>query len=406
MKLAYQAYDQSGKQVSNTIEAATEAEATEQLRRKGLFVANLVPAEQAVTTQSVKGRIGKTTRLKNLTSFCRQMHVLIGSGTPQVESLEALERQTPEGIWRDVIHDVRLRVEEGAPMSEAMERHPTFFDSITRSMIAAGESSGEMCEMLHRLGTLVHRQLQVRKAVLGAMSYPLVLVSLSTGVLAVLLIYVIPRFGELFLSLDVPLPATTQALLSISAALQQYWWAMLGGLALSAVGGVLYLRSESGGRLRDTVLVRAPKIGMVTRNVVTARITRLLGAMLESKVPVLESLQLTRKGTGNCLYEELIVAAEDAVTRGEPISTAFNRPELVSPSVYEAIRSGENSGQVGPLLLTLSEFLDEENEVMLRSLTSIIEPLILIFMGLVVGVVAGSMFVPLFDLTATASGGA
>jgi type II secretory pathway component PulF len=210
----------------------------------------------------------------------------------------------------------------------------------------------------------------------------------------------------LFLSLDVPLPATTQALLSISAALQQYWWAMLGGLALSAVGGVLYLRSESGGRLRDTVLVRAPKIGMVTRNVVTARITRLLGAMLESKVPVLESLQLTRKGTGNCLYEELIVAAEDAVTRGEPISTAFNRPELVSPSVYEAIRSGENSGQVGPLLLTLSEFLDEENEVMLRSLTSIIEPLILIFMGLVVGVVAGSMFVPLFDLTATASGGA
>jgi type II secretory pathway component PulF len=406
MKLAYQAYDQQGRQVSDVIEASGEAEATELLRRKGLFVAELLSADEAPKAREVKGRIGKTARLKNLSSFCRQMHVLICSGTPQVESLEAMERQIPEGPWRDVIHDVRMRVEEGAPMSEAMEQHPAHFDAIARSMVAAGESSGTMGEMLKRLGTLVHKQLQVRKAVLGAMSYPLVLVGLATGVLAVLLVYVIPRFGELFLSLDVPLPGTTQALLSISAVLQEYWWIFLGLLVAGGVAVRILAASPAGIRLRDTILVRFPKIGDVTRSIITARITRLLGAMLESKVPVLDSLQLSRQGAGNHLYEDLIRRAEEAVTRGEPISNAFNKPDLISPSVYEAIRSGESSGQVGPLLLTLSEFLDEENEVMLRSLTSIIEPLILIFMGLVVGLVAGSMFVPLFDLTATATGGA
>jgi type II secretory pathway component PulF len=406
MKLAYQAYDQNGRQVSDTLEAANEAEATELLRRKGLFVAELLSADQAPVARTVKGRIGKTARLKNLSSFCRQMHVLICSGTPQVESLEALERQTPPGPWKDVIHDVRMRVEEGSPMSEAMQAHPAHFDAIARSMVAAGESSGTMGEMLKRLGTLVHKQLQVRKAVLGAMSYPLVLIGLASCVLAVLLVYVIPRFGELFLSLDVPLPATTQALLSISGVLQEYWWIFLVLLGAGAVGLRFLAVSQAGIRIRDTLLVRAPKIGSVTRNIITARITRLLGAMLESHVPVLESLQLSRQGAGNHHYEKLIADAEDAVTRGEPISNAFNKPDLINPSVYEAIRSGENSGQVGPLLLTLSEFLDEENEVMLRSLTSIIEPLILILMGLIVGVVAGSMFIPLFDLTATASGGA
>ena len=405
MKLAYQAYDRAGKAVSDTMEATTVSEATDALRRKGLFVAHIAPAEQARSGDPAGRRSGKTTRLKDLAAFCRQLYVLISSGTPLVQALEALERQTREGQWKQVLGDVRLHVEEGMPMSEAMARHPVYFDAITRSMVAAGESSGAMGEMLDRLGTLVHKQLQVRKAVLGAMAYPAVLTTLATGVLTVLLLFVIPRFGELFKSLDVPLPATTQVLISLSEALRGYWWLGLGVTIGGIVGLKFYLASEAGRRAMDTLLVRAPRIGTVTRNVVTARVVRLLGAMLDSRVPVLEALDLTRQGAGNWHYIELIRRAEELVSRGEPISQAFNDTKLITPSVYEAIRSGEGTGKVGTLLLTLSDFLDEENEVLLRSLTSIIEPLILILMGIVVGLVASSMFVPLFDLTSTVSGG-
>lgn len=407
MKLAYQAYDRAGQVIEDVIDAVDAAEATDQLRRKGLFVAQIHQAAEKGHAGKIEGRApGKTTRLKYLTAFCRQMQVLISSGTPLVQALEALERQVKPGHWKQTLQDVRLHTEEGMPMSEAMGRHPVYFNAITRSMIAAGESSGAMADMLARLSELVHKQLQVRKAVLGAMAYPCVLTTLAGGVLIVLLLFVIPRFAELFETLDVPLPPTTQVMVTLSGALRAYWWMALCGLAAAAVGLKFYLASPAGKRAIDLVLVRTPKIGMVTRNVVTARIIRLLGSMLTSRVPVLESLKLTREGAGNSLYIDLIDRAENAVTKGEPISLAFDNPALISPSVYEAIRSGEGSGKVGPLLLTLSDFLDEENEVLLRSLTSIIEPLILIVMGLVVGVVATSLFIPLFDLTGNVGGGA
>ncbi len=406
MKLAYQAYDRAGKVIEETIEATSQTEATEQLRRKGLFVAQIQPAAEKAETR-IEGRTaGKTTRLKDLSAFCRQLHVLVSSGTPLVQALEALERQVRPGRWQQTLRDVRLHVEEGMPMSEAMQRHPMYFNAVTRSMIAAGESSGEMNEMLSRLGDLVHKQLQVRKAVLGAMAYPMVLTCLATGVLAILLVFVIPRFAGLFETLDVPLPPTTEFMITLSQGLRSYWWALLGTLAAAAVLGKLYLGSHAGRCAIDLLLVRIPKLGLVTRNIVTARVVRLLGSMLEARVPVLESLQLTREGAGNYLYVELIRRAEDLVTRGEPISLAFDDPRLISPSVYEAIRSGEGTGKVGTLLLTLSDFLDEENEVLLRSLTSIIEPLILIVMGVVVGIVATSLFIPLFDLTGNVAGGA
>lgn len=411
MKLAYQAYDPAGRLRTDTLEASSPEEASEQLRRQGLFVTSVAPVgavaaagSPSTATASVRRRFGTAKRLKTLALMTRQLYVLSSTGTPLVESLGALQRQARDPAWQNVISSLRNRVEEGLPLSQAMSEHPQYFDAVYQSLVAAGEAGGNFEPMLDRLAQLVKRQLHVRSSITGSLVYPALLLTVSGVVLTLMLTFVLPRFTTLFDTLDVPLPPTTQLLIILSEAMRSYWWAGI----LLVIGGVFAVRAwlaTPAGRLAiDTALVRLPFIGPIVRSFATARITRLLGTLLENHVSLLEAITLTREAAGNAHYRELLTHAEQAVTRGEPISVAFANESLISPSVYESIRSGEATGQIGPLLLNVAEFLDEDNEVLLRSLTSILEPAILIGLGLLVGLVAISMFMPLFDLTASAGG--
>jgi type II secretory pathway component PulF len=220
-----------------------------------------------------------------------------------------------------------------------------------------------------------------------------------------MLTFVLPRFAELFKTLDSPLPPTTKFLMALSEAMRTYWWGFLLAIGGSVAAAKTWLGSEAGRRAIATLTIRVPKFGVLVRNFITARVVRTLGVLLQSKVQLLEALRLTRLGTTNHHYADLLTRAERSVTRGEPISAAFARPELIPANIYEALRNGERTGQVGPLLLNMADFMDEENEVVMKSLTSIIEPLILIVLGVLVGAVALAMFMPLFDLTAAARGG-
>jgi type II secretory pathway component PulF len=429
MKLAYEAFDKTGQKVSDVIEATDIAEATEDLRKQDLFVADITPVRgggpgprkkrsggsgaavaEPVATESKpagKARVGgsKSRRLKTLSMFTRQLYVLVSSGTPLAQALSALERQIKDLGWRRAIGDVRARLEEGSALSEAMSSHPECFDSIYRHMIAAGESGGELAGMLDRLAELTHKRLHIRSAIQGAMIYPCLLSVVALSVLVLLMVFVIPRFGELFDSLDAAQPPSTAVLLAASEITVKYWWAIIMAFAGVIAGLKFYFKSPRGKRAFDTLVLRLPKIGGIVRNFSTARIVRMLGVLLESRVPVLEALTLTRDTTSNIHYRELMAGAEKAVSQGQEISSVFADSDLITPAVYEATRSGEKSGQVGPLLLNLADFLDEENEVTLKALTSIIEPVILIVMGLLVGFVALSMFMPLFDVTSMTGGG-
>ena len=406
MKLAYEAFDRSGHAVCDVMDAASAAEATEALRRQGLFVANVGPAgaEAARSGAPALGR-RRRTKLKDLAVFTRQMHVLLSTGTPLAQSLSALERQMKNDGWRAVLARVRAQVEEGIPLSSAMAEHPGYFSPVYRSLIAAGESSGHFAPMLDRLAILVKKQTALRNAVVGAMTYPLLLLVVSAAVLVLMLTVVLPRFAGLFLELDVPLPPTTVALLAVSHAMTSYWWIMLTAIAGVTVAARYWVKTPGGRRAVHTALVRLPAIGVVTRRLVTSRITRLLGVLVDSEIPVLEALDLTKQATGNLLYADLIAHAESAVARGQPISAAFADERLIEPSLYEAMQNGEQSGEIGTLLLTIADFMEQENEVTIRSLVNILEPMILIVLGLVVAFVAISMFMPLFDLTSMASGG-
>ncbi len=407
MKLAYKAYDSAGKAINGTIECTDTATATETLRRKGLYIAQI--AESAST--SAKGKRKRRLKLiggqklKNLAMFTRQLSVLVHSGTQLAEALGALQRQAKPGPWRDTISDLYARVEEGASLSEAMEAHSDYFDSICYSLVATGESSGHLVEMLDRLSTLKQKQLRVRNSIVGALVYPIILMILSVAIFSLLLIFVVPRFAALFDTLDVPLPASTKTLVNISGFFRMFWWAEVLFIAGTIFALVTYLRTENGRRLYDTVILKLPCIGNIVRSLTTARVVCLLGVLMEGHVSVLKALRLVKRAAGNVHYAELIEKAEKHVSNGEPLSLAFSDTNLINPCVYETIHSGEQSGQINRLLLNIAGFLDDENEIIIRSLTSIIEPLILVVMGVLVGLIAISMFMPLFDLTSMTRGG-
>src|SRR5688500_7767046 len=407
MKYAYQAMDGSGKAVNSTIDAADESEAIDALRRQGLCVGDVRPATAAslaAAKPKKSKRMSAGRRLKNMTMFTRQLSVLVASGTPLVQALGALERQTKDVTWREVVTSVRVRVEEGTTLAEAMADHPHAFDAVARSLISAGESGGSFDVMLDRLAILCRKQLHVRSAVVGALIYPTLLICVAVGVLALMLLFVLPRFAELFETLDVELPPMTQLLMSCSELLRSYWWSLPLAAGAAAFGGRYWLKTNGGRRTVDTTVLRLPGVGGVVRSFAVARIARVLGVLLAGRVPLLEALGLARQTVSNWRYVDLVTRAEEAVTRGSNVSTVFAATDLVSPALCEALKAGEQSGQIRPLLLDIADFLDEESQVVVKSLTSILEPVILIVRGLVVGLVALSMFMPLFDLTSAAHG--
>jgi type II secretory pathway component PulF len=418
VKLKYEAIDSQGKSVADTVDASDAAEAIEQLRGKGLFVTTIAEASSSSAAGSASAgsalwrrgggggrRISGTKRLKNLAMFTRQLSVLVSSGTPLVQAIASLERQAKEKPWRDVLAALRTKVEEGATLSEAMAQQPAVFDPVCRSLIAAGESGGSFDTMLERLAQMTRKQMQVRSAVVGAMVYPCLLILIAVGVLALMLLFVLPRFMGLFEQLDAELPPTTKVLVVISNGLRSYWWMIPIVISGAFFGIRTWVNTTAGRNAIDTIVLKLPMAGGIVRSFAVARITRVLGVLMAGRVPMLEALALARQTAKNVRYVALVARAEEAVTRGSTISAAFAEAEdLVTPSICEAIRSGEQSGQMGALLLNIADFLDEDNEVVVKSLTSILEPLILIGLGLVVGFVALSMFMPLFDLTSATHG--
>jgi type II secretory pathway component PulF len=366
------------------------------------------PAGATVSTTSLieaapaptgRPRVRRSQRLKLMAVWTRQLFVLVRSGTPVAEAMRAVEQQVAAGGWRDVLSNLRRQIDDGTSLSVAMDRFPTIFDSVCRSLVAAGESTGKLDIMLERLSILTRQQLRVRRSLIGALVYPAMLVVVAVSVMTTMICFVLPRFAELFGTLDVPLPPTTNLLIGVSEALRSYWWLAL--LAIFAViAGAYALMSTPGGRrVFDGWCVKMPVLGKIVRNFAAAKIARLLGTLTESRVPLLDALELTREASGSMVYYDLMLETEERVSRGESISASFRGSPLISPSMTEAIYHGEQNGQVGTVLCDLADFMDEENETVVRTLTSILEPIILIVLGAVVALVALSMFLPLFDLT-------
>lgn len=401
MNFSYRGFDASGKAVSGQTDAPGIAEAFDLLRRQGVFATTVTETQGPPTAHAGNVRVG----LRDLTAFCRQLAILVTTKTPLIQALGVVERQTAPGPWRAVIADLARRVEEGSALSAAMEHHPRCFDAVLRSMVAAGESGGMLDAMLRDVAALMRRQMGVRKTVIGALSYPVILIGVSVVVVVTMLTFVLPQFRELFESLQAPLPPTTKVLMKLGIALREYWWAVLAGLAACATGFWAWLRTPAARDAASGLLLSFPHVGPMVRAFSTARIARLLGVLLQARVALLDALRLTGEACGHSRYATLLLRAQDAVSKGQSLALVLSDPKLIAPAVSEALASGERSGQMGLVLVQVADYLDEDNDQIIKSLASILEPLVLTFLGVIVGVVAVSMFLPLFDLTAAGNQG-
>ncbi len=411
MKLAYSGFDMSGRAVQGAIESAGSAEASEALRRQGVLVTSLresvgsAGAGDGVRRVLARTGGGGGGSLTELAGFSRQLSVLISAKTPLVQALQAIERQTPPGAWLTTLTAMRRRVEEGVSLSEAMEQFPRQFNAVSRALVQAGEAGGSLDVMLRNLAELTRQQLHMRRSVVGALVYPVALISISSIVLVGLVLFVLPRFEELFKSLGAALPPSTQLLIDISTFGRQWWWAVVPSVVGGVVGLVAFARSDGGRGVVQRALMSTPRVGMIVRSLATARIARVLGALLEAKVGLLEALKLTRQATTLEAYAKILDEAEERITRGENFSATLAGSSLIPPAIVEAVASGERSGQIGPVLTQVGKFMDEDNELIIKSLTTLLEPLILVVLGVLIGAVAIAMFLPLFDLTAAGGGG-
>ncbi|OAB62841.1 hypothetical protein AY599_12900 [Leptolyngbya valderiana BDU 20041] len=400
MKWRYVGYETSGAPKRGVIEAADEADARDKLRERDIIVLEIAQdAGRGTTGRRIKGPRGK---LADISQFMRHMSVLIASGTPLSEGVEAMAGQTRDEKFKAVLKRLQADIESGTPLSEAMGVHPGYFDEVCRAMVAAGESSGRLGDMLERVSSLMRQKLAMRRAIVGAMIYPCILIGIGFIVVLVMLVMVFPRFEAMFESLDTPVPPSTQLFLWLSTMLRTYWWAWLAGLVPAALLARFALMQPATLRMIEKALLRTPKLGDIARSIASARLSRMVSLLLDSHLPLLDVLSLCAGSMRSPEYAALLREAHDAAEVGQPISTVLEDTDLLHGLVREGVRTGERTGRMGMMLGNVADFLEEENEATLKALSAIIEPLLLVTLGLVVGGIATSMFLPLFDLTASA----
>ncbi len=402
MQLTYNAIDAAGQTIRDSIEAASQREAVDALRRRGLYVTQIhddLPNTKRLRTARPAPTDGVRLPLKTLAQMTRQLAMLLKSGSGIVPAMRAIRRQMSKPRYAEMFDEIIESLEDGIPLTDALRKHPRTFDAVFCGIVAAGEASGSLTEMFERLASIVMKRRAMFKKVTGALAYPALLTVMSVKILLVVLLFVLPRFSAMFDQLGVEVPATTRVLLNVGDFVRGYWPVILGVVALAVVGVSQLIRRDGGRQWISNIQTSIPLIGRLRSRLIQGEVLRTMGTLIESRVGVLESLELARRSTRNRKFQQLFDDLEEAVTSGGRMSTAFESSGIVEPYICQAIHTGEDSGQLGEAIMFCADNLDETNEELIQVITRLLEPIILIVMGFVVGTVAISLFVPLFDMT-------
>jgi type IV pilus assembly protein PilC len=389
----------SGREIRNTVEAASEQAAIAALLNRNLLVVEI--KEKIAKRGRTKG--GKVA-LADLVIFTRQLATMIDAGIAIVQSLQALADQTPNKVMRDTIRDVCTRVEGGESFSEALTRHPKAFNRLYVAMVGAGEKGGLLSEILARLATYQENTERLRKKVKTALMYPTVVSVVAIVITVFLLVRVIPTFKEVYSGFGAKLPGPTEVLITISEIVQHYLIYLI-ILAGGAVWGWLYfLKTKPGREFWDTQRIKLPIFGAIAHKICLARFTRTLSSLVRSGVPILEVLQIVSQTVGNVVMEKAIKAAALDIERGEGISAALAKHPVFPSMVVRMLSAGEQTGKIDTMLERVADFLDEEIDTTLSGLMSLLEPLLIVFLGVVIGGMVVCMFLPIFNLANIVSG--
>jgi general secretion pathway protein F len=404
----YKALDQRGRAVEGLREADSPKTLRATLRRDGVFLTEVLGQKAAEEAQkrevSVKRFVGGRISADDVAITTRQLAVLVGAGVPLVEALTALVDQVDHERMKRVISDVKQRVNEGGSLADAMAGHPKAFGTLYVNMIRAGESSGALDVVLVRLADFTESQARLRSKVIGSLTYPVLMVLLSAIVLGILFTVVIPKITKIFDETQVVLPWTTKVLIAFTTFVQNWWWAVALAFAVAVWGFSRWLRTAAGRAAWDRRVLVVPLFGGLIRQIALARFSRTLATLLKSGVPLLSSMDIVKNIVGNTRLAQVIEEARTSIQEGESIAAPLKRSGEFPPLVYHMVAIGERSGDLEGMLNNVANAYEAQVETRIGALTSLLEPLMIVGMGLVVAFIVLSILLPILQINTLAGG--
>jgi general secretion pathway protein F len=396
----YRALNASGRTVKGIVDADSSRAARLKLRRNGIFPIELHEEAEARSDKRELDvlRLLRRIKLQETAVMVRQLSTLLSAGLPLVESLTAVIEQAPNPSLKKIVTQVRERVNEGSSLADAFAQHARIFSSLFVNMTRAGERSGTLEIVLERLADFTEKQVAFRHKIAAAMVYPILMTFVGIGVLGFLLGYVIPTVTQIFEDLKQTLPLPTLLLMSASDALRRFWWVGVVAVALALLAVDRYGRTAAGRLVLDRLKLKAPIFGHLALKIAIARFTRTLAILLKSGVPVLTSLDIVKNVVNNRVLQQVIEEARDNIREGQDIAPPLRRSQLFPPLVTHMIAVGEKSGKLEDMLLRVADTFEAEVETSVQGLTALIEPLMILVMGSVVGFIALSILLPIFQI--------
>jgi len=377
-----------------TIDAPSRDEVVAQLRRQRLNVVKIDEAAQAANKKKSGGKIS----MRDIVIFTRQFSTMINAGLPLVQALDILAKQSENKALKDVTRAVVFDVESGHTVADALKKHPKAFSDLYVNMVAAGEAGGILDTILMRLATFMEKNDALVRKVKGAMIYPGVITGVAATAIVVLLVFVIPTFEKMFASVGMALPLPTRVVIGMSRFLQGFWWAVIAAIVVLVVSVKKYYSTPDGKLSIDRMLLRMPVLGDVLRKSAVSRFTRTLGTLIGSGVSILDGLEITAKTAGNRVIQDAIMESRASIAGGETISAPLQKSEVFPPMVISMIAVGEQTGGLDEMLSKIADFYDEEVDAAVGGLLALMEPIMIVFLGVVVGGMVVAMYLPIFDM--------
>ena len=420
-KYSYVAMDSHGKETKGTLDVATQNEAIGRVKEMGLYPTRIVEVEKERVKPDQKGKPAKAGKAgkkaginlniripglsgkiksKILTTFTRQLATLVDAGLPLLRGLRVLEKQERNPTLKSIISDLALSIEGGSTFSEALAQHPKVFNRLYVNMVKAGELGGVLEVVLTRLAEFMEKAQKIKGKVIAAMFYPVAVLIVATGILIVLMVKVVPSFEQVFIGMaeGAQLPAFTRLVLGISRAVKDNILITLGILAVFIVLFVLFKKTKFGRHVWDKFKLKMPVVGPVVNKVAISRFTRTLGTLISSGVPILQALTIVKETAGNVIVSDAVGAVHESVKEGETITAPLEASGVFPPMVISMVDVGEQTGALPEMLLKIADNYDEEVDNAVAAMTSLLEPIMIVFLAVIVGSIVIAMFLPLIDL--------
>lgn len=399
-KYTFVATDSHNNVVNGSVDMADRAAVMNALRKQGLRPLSIKEGvkKSALSLSFGKGKV----KSDALVMFTRQLSAMVGAGVPLLRALGSLEAHSESQALKKILSDIIKDVEGGAPLADALEKHKSTFSDVYVNMVRAGEAAGILDDILKRLAMQQEKSASMRKKIKSAMTYPMVLMFITVGAFFGLMIFVIPQIGAIIKDMggpDAELPLLTRIMLDISATIISYWYIVFPILGALVYAVMRYIKTPKGKRLFHKFALKFPGVGGIVQKVAVARFTRTFSALMGAGVAVLEALAVTSRAVGNSIYEEAILQASEEVKNGRPLSEVIEANPLFPAIVAQMLSVGEETGQTDTVLVKVADFYEEEVDVAIDGISSVIEPVMIVFMGGMVGVIAASVMMPIAGLS-------